>query len=697
MFATQQDNDDIFLHLLHNVLRVHEDHPIQLCMYSNNIHSIEDLCAYDPKTLKYPVIIDPTTNPPTRKDKTINGGHANRLIALCGIAYDILEPLGFVNPGKAPWLQLTRIDLLRYIGTHGPGHCPYSFPDTFTKPSGYISASANVVIDSINCKIDRSITDITPTLVGEPNPIEPIEHTTNSFAITQLPLHGNNNTSADVISLCHPNEEHHTTPCLVRCNTSNIITPGDPADGETTHGEDNEHINKTSFNTHQIRFDATSFTPVTTCPILDSTSIVSDSDNENLALAINSSASMFVGEKNTLSRQQDKEILDFLLLELLDVDVNHPIAISFKQYHINHVSDLIATNVSAFATFNFNSVHQSKCKHLRNYALMFVGDHGYIPPLLEWKKLTWESFHCSDTNLVLPSILQSFPWTSGYVPVTINSQTTSTECKLDSVSASNECKLDLFFADIVTDSDKDTLNHDINRHIRTLVGEPDPIESFETSFDFAIMQSPPHGHTNTSVGATPQCHIHGEHYHTPCQTPLFPSHIVTSDTEEDGEEHSCNKFSIDKNLDSAVAKCSTPVTTCSTLYEQDNGICDEDTNFSDTWECIYSDWLEDKSASHDLDVYDNEIIFETPTSPTENHNPSEDGEISTADYGESLWDHAWNTASYEWFNNPLEIDWYLYQDNKANVCNNDIDDDIDKTLSRQLFIVDLYLLIAHLM
>ena len=172
-----------------------------------------------------------------------------------------------------------------------------------------------------------------------------------------------------------------------------------------------------------------------------------DNDDENSAT--------FAKDNNavSLSRQQDQEILEYLLLELLNVDADHPIATSLKDHHINYVSDLIATDVHLFSSISSYVVHQAKCKQLRNYALMFVNEHGYIPPVMEWKKLTWESFQLykayRDTNLVPTSILQSFPWTTGYISATVNTD---------------------------LDSSKDKLDCHINGYMPTLVGEPNPIE-----------------------------------------------------------------------------------------------------------------------------------------------------------------------------------------------------------------------------
>ena len=110
-----------------------------------------------------------------------------------------------------------------------------------------------------------------------------------------------------------------------------------------------------------------------------------------------------------------------------------------------------------------------------------------------------------------------------------------------------------------------------------------------------------------------------------------------------GNNNDCNitKSSINTDLDSIVDTYSTPGTMYSTPYKQDDNNHSEDTSFSDTWEYIYSNWLEDDSSSYGPDMYDEEIISETSTSHTGHHSPSEYvAEVTISDYGESLWDSA---------------------------------------------------------
>ena len=184
-----------------------------------------------------------------------------------------------------------------------------------------------------------------------------------------------------------------------------------------------------------------------------------------------------------------------------------------------------------------------------------------------------------------------------------------------------------------------------------------------------------------------------------CRLGYAPSTLHTPDTAKDGEltgnNNDCNitKSSINTDLDSIVDTYSIPGTMYSTPYKQDDNNHSEDTSFSDTWEYIYSDWLEDNSSSYGPDMYNEEIIFETSTSHTDHHSPLEYvAEVTISDYGESLWDSAWNTGTIDWFNNPSEMCHYLYQDtltlSRGHACNKSMSESSLDTVPKQVILMD---------
>ena len=84
---------------------------------------------------------------------------------------------------------------------------------------------------------------------------------------------------------------------------------------------------------------------------------------------------------------------------------------------------------------------------------------------------------------------------------------------------------------------------------------------------------------------------------------VTPDDKINSEKENDKEEHS-NQIRFDTTQISIVSPCYSP----QEIYEND---WEEETNFTDTWECIYMDWLEEESYNSNINSDEVEIIFET--------------------------------------------------------------------------------------
>ena len=84
---------------------------------------------------------------------------------------------------------------------------------------------------------------------------------------------------------------------------------------------------------------------------------------------------------------------------------------------------------------------------------------------------------------------------------------------------------------------------------------------------------------------------------------VTPDDKINSEKENDKEEHS-NQIRFDTTQISIVTPCYSP----QEIYEND---WEEETNFTDTWECIYMDWLEEEFYNPNINSDEVEIIFET--------------------------------------------------------------------------------------